>query len=245
MLGKMEAVPGNGARAAAAVLEMASACPDREAFGREVLRHLDATVGYCSAFMLMLDDADPAPALVAEGYPADRAGHLRARLGAYAAELEPVKDVALRQGGVAVDTAVLGGAVGRRRYYRELVKPCGGGHSLLSFLTLRDRSAGVLMLGRRGAGFRAPEIDTLRGVRTALAVSLASFGGVRSSVAMAASLTGREREIASYLCLGYTNLEIGKALGTSAHTVRNQLATMFRKLEATTRAEAVGRLLGL
>ena len=43
-----------------------------------------------------------------------------------------------------------------------------------------------------------------------------------------------------YLCLGYSNQEIAKACETSINTVRNQLQSMYRKLGATTRAEAVG-----
>jgi DNA-binding NarL/FixJ family response regulator len=54
-------------------------------------------------------------------------------------------------------------------------------------------------------------------------------------------LSTREREILSYLRLGYTNREIGLALGTSFRTVRNQLSHLFEKLGVSTRAEAVGR----
>jgi DNA-binding CsgD family transcriptional regulator len=42
-----------------------------------------------------------------------------------------------------------------------------------------------------------------------------------------------------YLQLGYTNAEIALACGTSPATARNQLSSVFRKLGASTRAEAV------
>jgi DNA-binding CsgD family transcriptional regulator len=57
-------------------------------------------------------------------------------------------------------------------------------------------------------------------------------------------LTAREREVLSYLRLGYTNREIAAACGTSPRTVRNQLSTVFEKLGAATRAEAVAISLG-
>jgi DNA-binding CsgD family transcriptional regulator len=53
-------------------------------------------------------------------------------------------------------------------------------------------------------------------------------------------LTTREREVLRLLMNGFTNAEIGAALGTSRHTVRNQLASIFRKLAVSTRAELVG-----
>jgi DNA-binding CsgD family transcriptional regulator len=55
----------------------------------------------------------------------------------------------------------------------------------------------------------------------------------------ARGLSPREREVVSYVSLGYTNREIGLACGTSAHTVHNQLRSVFRKLDVCTRAELV------
>jgi DNA-binding CsgD family transcriptional regulator len=48
--------------------------------------------------------------------------------------------------------------------------------------------------------------------------------------------------VLDYLRLGYTNREIGLALGTQERTVRNQLSGVYAKLGVSTRAEAVGRL---
>jgi DNA-binding CsgD family transcriptional regulator len=59
-----------------------------------------------------------------------------------------------------------------------------------------------------------------------------------------ATLTEREREVVRGLRLGYTNGEIAASLGTSVNTVRNQMRSVFRKLGATTRAEAVALSLG-
>jgi len=103
----------------------------------------------------------------------------------------------------------------------------------------------MLMLGRIGSGFRAHEVDSMQRLSRPLAVALASF--VQTSPldlpdSMQTFISPREREIASYLRLGYTNAEIALALGTSPNTVRNQLSGLFRKVGASTRAELVGLL---
>lgn len=53
-----------------------------------------------------------------------------------------------------------------------------------------------------------------------------------------ASLTRREREVLEYLALGYTNDQIAVACGKAANTVKRQVASLFRKLDVSTRAEA-------
>jgi len=53
-------------------------------------------------------------------------------------------------------------------------------------------------------------------------------------------LSAREREVLSYLHLGYTNQQIALALGSAPRTVRNQLSRVYEKLGVSNRAEAVG-----
>jgi len=52
-------------------------------------------------------------------------------------------------------------------------------------------------------------------------------------------LSEREREVLSYLPLGYTNRQIAQALGSATRTVRNQLSRAYEKLGVGSRAEAV------
>jgi DNA-binding CsgD family transcriptional regulator len=61
---------------------------------------------------------------------------------------------------------------------------------------------------------------------------------------LAAVLTKAEREVARMLVLGDTNAEIARRRGSSVHTVANQVASIFRKLGVSTRAELVARLNG-
>jgi DNA-binding CsgD family transcriptional regulator len=98
----------------------------------------------------------------------------------------------------------------------------------------------MLALGRRKQSFRASELAALETLLPTLCLCDAAGG----RHALPASLTPREREVLDYLCLGYTNREIALACGSSPHTVRNQLRSIFRKLGASTRAEAVALALG-
>ncbi len=55
-------------------------------------------------------------------------------------------------------------------------------------------------------------------------------------------LSARELEIMRWVRTGKTNTEIGQILDISPRTVRNHLQNVFRKLEATNRAQAVFRI---
>jgi DNA-binding CsgD family transcriptional regulator len=56
-----------------------------------------------------------------------------------------------------------------------------------------------------------------------------------------AQLTGREKQIVELVARGLRNAEIAALCGTSCHTVRNQLAIIFTKLDVSTRSELVAR----
>ncbi|MBD0364164.1 MAG: response regulator transcription factor, partial [Coleofasciculus sp. C3-bin4] len=61
------------------------------------------------------------------------------------------------------------------------------------------------------------------------------------------SLTPREIEVLGMLALGLSNKTIAKRLGISDHTVKFHVSSIFTKLNASTRTEAVavGARLGL
>jgi DNA-binding NarL/FixJ family response regulator len=56
-------------------------------------------------------------------------------------------------------------------------------------------------------------------------------------VVLPESLTDAEREIARALLDGSSNAEIAEARGTSARTVANQIASLFRKMKVQSRGE--------
>jgi DNA-binding NarL/FixJ family response regulator len=57
-------------------------------------------------------------------------------------------------------------------------------------------------------------------------------------------LTQAERAVAELVLEGASNAAIAKARGTSARTVANQVATIFRKLEISSRVELAARIFG-
>jgi DNA-binding NarL/FixJ family response regulator len=60
--------------------------------------------------------------------------------------------------------------------------------------------------------------------------------------AVALPLSAREREVLAALLAGHTNARIAADLGTSARTVANQVASIFRKLGVSSRAALAVRV---
>ena len=53
------------------------------------------------------------------------------------------------------------------------------------------------------------------------------------------SLTPREREVATLLAYGYTNIEVGRRLSISIRTAEHHRENAMKKLSAASRAEVV------
>jgi DNA-binding CsgD family transcriptional regulator len=104
-----------------------------------------------------------------------------------------------------------------------------------------DDRPGVLS---RDAG--ADQIDAaIRAVSAGLIVRLpdamdAGFGAMRETDGHAL-LTPRELEVLATLAEGMTNKAIGRRLNISLHTVKFHVESLFRKLGARTRTEAVAK----
>ncbi|HVU04355.1 MAG TPA: helix-turn-helix transcriptional regulator [Polyangiaceae bacterium] len=158
----------------------------------------------------------------------------------YGGEFQPVAAAAARSGGVVVDRDVLGAKrLERTRIFQEIMRPHAGTSTLLAYVECRGvRSA--IALGRRGGKFSARAVRTLERAHSVLAVSEYALSRHGRSDPLA-NLTRREREVVSYLRLGYTNRQIALACGTAERTVRNQLTSVFQKLGASSRAEVVAR----
>ena len=62
---------------------------------------------------------------------------------------------------------------------------------------------------------------------------------VGRKAAPAPPLGGRERELLTFLADGRTNVEIAESLRLSPHTVKDHTSSLYRKLGARNRAEAV------
>lgn len=228
---------------AGAIIDAAHQAPTLRAWQGAVFELL-APLGFDVA---LFESKAPASRAYSETF--DRGVIEAARWDVYERELLPLARAAQGSGGVAVDSDVLGVARERCAYHRELVRPHRGSHSLIAYLGVARASAGGLMLGRAGSGFSDAEVACVRALVPSLSVGLAAQLATARAAAVATRsatppLTRREREVLDQLCRGLTNPEIARSLGSSPHTVRNQVASLFAKLGATTRSELVAIHLG-
>jgi PAS domain S-box-containing protein len=103
-------------------------------------------------------------------------------------------------------------------------------------ITERKRSEAELV-----AAIEAAMSDTKwfsRGVIEKLAALRQLSGPVSSSVKLQ-DLTAREREILGLICRGSRDAAIGAELNLSPHTVRNHVASLYRKLGINRRSDVV------
>lgn len=98
------------------------------------------------------------------------------------------------------------------------------------------------MTGGRARGARRPGVDVFDvrvGTEALVVISLPSNLG--SSVSR---LTRAEREVASATIHGDSTAAIARMRGRSPRTIANQLASIYRKLGVSSRAELAARLVG-
>lgn len=215
------------------MMDAANSARNRSEYERPLFELLDRAIGFDIAFVVRADAIGPH----APGFDPEVRRRVLGRLAFCAREYAPMRDQALRQGGVAVDAEFFGrAAFERTQTYREVVQPHRGRTSLLMFLPET-----TLVLGRVRGEFRAAECQTLASVRSLVGVCEQAVSSRLPILPPAPPLSPRERDLVAYLRLGYTNREIASACGTSFRTVRNQLSLLFEKLEVSTRAEAVAR----
>jgi DNA-binding CsgD family transcriptional regulator len=216
------------------VVALAQEAPTVDLFERALLADLLREVG--AELASFLDARDPTQVRVA-GVDAVRIeATSRANASRYARETA----VLLRPagGGVVVDADVFPAARLRSlAYFRDLAVPVGGTATLFGALRVRGRLVGAVVLGRCGRSFDGAARARIAEALPAIALARATYDAEPG--ADLSALSAREREVLRYVGLGYTNPEIALALGTSRNTVRNQLVSIYAKLGATTRAEAV------
>jgi DNA-binding CsgD family transcriptional regulator len=102
----------------------------------------------------------------------------------------------------------------------------------------------ILVATRRRDGFRDRDLRVLE-LLTPHLIRLYTRAAMRRKTAQGLELlTPREREVIALVAAGRTNRETARYLWISPHTVRAHLEHIFEKLEVTTRAAAVARVLG-
>jgi DNA-binding NarL/FixJ family response regulator len=112
------------------------------------------------------------------------------------------------------------------------------------FAALKAGARGYLVKDASGADIaRAVESvargQSVLGARICGQVLAAAVGAGRAAPQAFPQLTSREREVLELVARGYDNARIGRHLGLSEKTVRNNVSLVLAKLAAATRAEAV------
>lgn len=166
-----------------------------------------------------------------------------------AVRLQPLLDVALRQGGAATDVeAFPKGSRSRREWERRIAKPLDIRGLLVGHLLRQGRVISAVLLMRRSAGFTRSERAWLGELLPCLTLGDAyfqpvgqrRFGGMLTRpVCRDQRLTARQREVVEGVALGRTNRQIAETLGVSPHTVRNLLVQVCERLGAGNRADVV------
>jgi DNA-binding CsgD family transcriptional regulator len=221
------------------IVEIAASAVSAAELEHALLSRLRRDVPFDIGFFLRRGGIGPSQ----QGLVARLTARMRERVGVYGAELAPVFARARQERGVAIDRDVLGRVLERTRVYREFVAPHGGYSTALVLLSLAGQPVATLALGRCDRmQFSSRDVDALAALVPAL--SLCELAVRNAGRTRAHGLTLREAEILDYLERGFTNPEIALACGKSTHTVRNQLRSLFKKLGASTRAEAVAISLG-
>ena len=219
----------------------ALASPTREELRREILAAVQGSVGFDFGIVWRPGEAEA----TLEGFDRRYWDLYRARQAVYADDVALLSRAACAESGVIRDQAVLDGTRRRRSaFYAEIINPIGSRSFLTAVMRFRGQVVGLIQLGRGpGHAFREREADTLRALLPVTTLAELSQPSPPLSPRVQL-LSPREREVIGYLTLGFTNREIGAACGTSPLTVRNQLVSLFRKADVSTRAELVAWALG-
>jgi len=131
----------------------------------------------------------------------------------------------------------------RLRIFTEISRPQRSLSNVAIMLSWRGRPAAAIRLervGTSGPRFTRKALAPVVAQLSTLSLGWAAVSGQGTLPLARASmppLSTRERELCRYVARGLHNGEIAQLLGTSPNTVRNQLSTLFKKVEVTTRTE--------
>jgi DNA-binding NarL/FixJ family response regulator len=162
----------------------------------------------------------------------------------YLDELAPLARVAASTACVASDREAFSlSARSRKAYFREFVAPQGGADTLVAYLCLRNQPVAAISLALRASPWPPKARREIAALLPALSVAVASARCAAPQWVGTTRLTPREQQVLSGIDAGLTNSEIAACCGTSVNTVRNQVASLLCKLEATSRTELAARSL--
>jgi DNA-binding CsgD family transcriptional regulator len=216
-------------------------------FRDRLIERLDRLIGFAKASLH--ESHGGREVTLTRGYEDPRAFEALPR---YMAEYDSREIGAVSSGRPMVDVDLLpAGRRDRLSSYREVLRPERVSVYVTAIWPSRAGALGFsLARTERGGRFRQGELRTLERVLPAIRIGAAyvstlappqeaESGPSLEAWADEVGLTGQERRVAALVTRGLTNPEVGRILGLSPHTVRNQLVRVFRKADVTTRAELV------
>jgi DNA-binding NarL/FixJ family response regulator len=223
-----------------ALADAAACVRTRDELRREVLTRLARSLGFDMGIIWTVPETLEGSTIL--GFPAHFWSRYYAGRASYAEDLLPMVVASARLDGVVNDRDVFNLRERERRgMYRDILNPIGARNFLTVSLGRRGCATAMMQVGRGGLGARFTEdhAAAMRLLRPVLALGEAMRDADPILGQEAFDLTPRERQIVAYLALGFTNREIGLALGSSMNTVRNQVQSIFRKADVCNRAELV------
>ncbi|MCB9591754.1 MAG: helix-turn-helix transcriptional regulator [Sandaracinaceae bacterium] len=184
------------------------------------------------------------------GFDRDAIAATRSQWDDHAISLGAFTIRALAQGGVATDREAFGDrGRGRTAWNRHVARPLGIRSALAAHLVLDAEIVSMVLLARRAdPGFSSLERERVAPLLPVLSIcngwQLSKTASTVTGMAIGVRcvderLTPRQRELVEHVALGRTNAEVGRALGISANTVRNTLATIRARVGAANRADLV------
>jgi DNA-binding CsgD family transcriptional regulator len=230
------------------VSEMALSAQSLGDFEQAFFQYLKPIVGFDAVCSVWSDGDGAVRTVTAPEYGATR---MREEFPRYMSELSPAELQAFAGARPAVDLDVVSG---KRReclsVYRELLAPL---HVAAFVTNVWHSRFGVFgfHFARMGVAcrFRASELRRLNQVLPSMKLAQALLAAEALSNNPPPSglerwqvewgLTPREQEAARLVLRGFRNAEIASMLRMSPNTVRNHVASIFRKADVSTRAELV------
>jgi DNA-binding CsgD family transcriptional regulator len=233
--------------------KLATEATSHRAYREGALALLREAIPFDGALMHALSPRVPLETAVIVGIDPQRIAQTMPGWDALAVELGRLRDLANEKLAASDQEAFPlsnpNGSEMRARFYELALKPIGAQSLLIAHLIVRGQVHGaVLLTGRTPSTFTDAHLQTLRALAPMLALGdllhaqLDQTERASAPVMLTCTdgrLTPRQREIVEHVAHGHTNEAIASALGISANTLRNHLATIFAKLGAANRADVV------